>query len=597
MDRYALSRQAVVGAVYLLAPVAGHLIMSGHGNLAELRSHSVNRLGRFAKELHRRKVVRVGGAYLAAAFLALQVVSSTFPALPLPEWADTMVLALLVLGFPVALALAWALELTPEGLRGELSEEEAEDLAVLRGLRDDSIAVLPFDNLSTDPENEYFSDGVTEDIIASVARIRGIRVLARPSVIRYKGARKPVRDIAEELGVATVVTGSVRRSDGRLRIVVQVVDARDDSHRWSETYDRSLGDVFEIQSEVAANVAAAVRKELSHADRNRITARGTVDGEAYDLYLRARFLWNRRDVGSVEESVVFFRKAADRDPSFALAHAGLADAHVVLGIYGVQAPADVYPKARAEAERALALDPTLGEAVASAACVRAIYDWDWEGAEEQFRHAIVSAPSYATAHQWYATMVLTPQRRFAEALSELERAHEIDPDSPVVAASRGIVRFYERDYSRARREIEAVVGAHPHFGLGHYFLAMCHEAEGRVAQAAASAAESVRLSGGSAETLATQGHALGRLGRTAEAEAILTELHGRASGRYVSPVLIALVLLGLGREDEALAELERGLEVKATELIWLGVRPTWSVLERSQRFRAVLARMGLAALE
>jgi TolB-like protein/Tfp pilus assembly protein PilF len=557
----------------------------------------VNRLGRLAKELHRRKVVRVGGAYLAGAFIALQVVSSTFPALPLPEWADTMVLALLGLGFPIALALAWALELTPEGLREELSAEEAENLAALTALRDDSIAVLPFENLSADPENEYFSDGVTEDIIASVARIRGIRVLARPSVLRYKGARKAVRDIATELGVATVVTGSVRRSDGRLRIVVQVVDARDDSHRWSETYDRSLGDVFQIQSEVAANVAAAVRKELSLADRNGITARGTADGDAYDLYLRARFLWNRRDVGSVEESVGFFRRAADRDPSFALAHAGLADAHVVLGIYGVRAPAEVYPSARAEAERALTLDPTLGEAVASAACVRAIYDWDWVAAEREFRRAITLAPSYATAHQWYATMVLTPQGRFAEALTELERAHELDPESPVVAASRGIVRFYERSYAKARSEIEAVVRAHPHFGLAHYFLAMCHEAEGRVAQAASAAAESVRLSGGSAETLATQGHALGRLGRTTEAETIHDELRARASSRYVSPVLIALVLVGLGRTDEALAELERGLEAKSTELIWLGVRPTWSVLGGSDRFRAVLARVGLPSPE
>jgi serine/threonine-protein kinase len=571
--------------------------MSGHGNLADPRSQSVNRLGRFAKELHRRKVVRVGGAYLAAAFLAIQVVSATFPALPLPDGADTMALALLALGFPIALALAWALELTPEGLREELSAEEAEDLAALRGLRDDSIAVLPFDNLSPDPENEYFSDGVTEDVIASVARIPGIRVLARPSVLRYKGVRKPVRDIATELGVATVVTGSVRRSDGRLRIVVQVVDARDDSHRWTETYDRSLGDVFEIQSEVAANVAAAVRKELSHADRSRITSRGTTDADAYDLYLRARFLWNRRDVGSVEESVGFFRKAADRDPGFALAHAGLADAYIVLGIYGVRAPADVYPSARTEAERALALDPTLGEAVASAACVRAVYDWDWHGAEEEFRRAIALAPSYATAHQWYATMVLTPQRRFAEAISELDHAHELDPDSPVVAASRGIVHFYERDYARARREIEAVVGVHPHFGLAHYFLAMCHEAEGRGPQAASSAAESARLSGGSAETLATQGHALGWLGRTAEAEAILTELRARESMRYVSPVLIALVLVGLGRTDEALAELERGLEAKATELIWLGVRPTWGALAASDRFRAVLARVGLERLE
>jgi serine/threonine-protein kinase len=561
--------------------------------MADALRRLVNRLTRFAKELHRRKVTRAVVAYAAAAFVILQVVSAVFPTLPLPEWADTLVTVLLALGFPIAIALAWALELTPEGLRGELSADEAEALAVAKELRADSIAVLPFDNLSADPENEYFSDGVTEDIIASIARIRGIRVLSRASVLRYKGQRMPLDDIARELGVATIVTGSVRRSDGRLRIVVQVLDAHRDRHLWSETYDRGLGDIFQVQSEVAAHVAEAVRRELTTSEQRGIAARGTSDPEAYDLYLRARFLWNQRDTDAVTESVDFFRRAAERDPGFALAHAGLADAFVILGIYGVRPPADVYPSARDAARKALAIDPGLGEAVAALACVAAVYNWDWLGAEEQFRRAIDLSPSYATAHQWYGMNALLPQARFTEALAALDRALELDRMSPAIATGRGIVHLYAHEYQRARQQFDAVAREHPHFGLVHHFMGLCHGAEGRLGEAIASADDAVRLYRGSSETLAAHGRALARGGHPAEAAAVLVDLGRRAAGGYASPVLLAQVLIGLGRTEEALIELERAIEVRASDLIWLGVSPTYETLAGSERFQAILARIGL----
>jgi TolB-like protein/Tfp pilus assembly protein PilF len=553
----------------------------------------VNRLTRFAKELHRRKVTRAVVAYAAAAFVVLQVVSAVFPTLPLPEWSDTLVTVLLALGFPVTVALAWALELTPHGLREEMSADEAAALAATKELRTDSIAVMPFDNLSADPENEYFSDGVTEDIIASIARIRGIRVLSRASVLRYKGQRRPLDEIARELGVATIVTGSVRRSDGRLRIVVQVLDARDDRHLWSETYDRGLGDVFQVQSEVAVHVAEAVRRELTVSEQRGIATRGTSDPEAYDLYLRARFLWNQRDVSAVAESVDFFRRAAERDPSFALAHAGLADAYVILGIYGVRAPAEVYPAARHAAHAALAIDPGQGEAAAALACVAAVYEWEWRAAEEQFRQAIDLSPSYATAHQWYGMNVLLPQARFTEALAALDRALELDRMSPAIATGRGIVYLYARDYARARQQFEIVAKEHPNFGLVHHFIGLCHGAEGHLGEAITSAADAVRLYRGSSETLAAQGRALARSGRSAEADAVLAELRRRAAGEYASPVFLAQVLIGQGRTEEALDELERAIEIRASDLIWLAVSPTYETLAGSGRFQEILARVGL----
>jgi len=567
--------------------------MSGHERPATGSGWAMTSVARFMKELNRRKVTRTAVAYAAVAFAIIQISSAVFPSLPLPDWADTMVTVLLIIGFPIALTLAWALEITPQGVRGELTAEEAEAVAASKELRADSVAVLPFDNLSADPENEYFSDGITEDVIASIARIRGVRVLARPSVLRYKGERRPVDEIARELGVATLVTGSVRRSDGRLRVVVQVLDARDESHRWSETYDRQLGDVFSIQGEIAEHVASAVRKELTASERESISTRGTSDPEAYDLYLRGRYLWNQREPAAVAESIDFFRRAVVRDARFAQAHAGLADAYLVLGMYGARAPVDVYPAARDAASKALALDPTLGEAMAADACVTALYEWKWREAGEKFRRAIELSPSYATAHQWHATTALVPIGRFAEATAALDRAQELDPASPAIATSKGIVHYYARDYARAREKLTAVTRGHPHFGLAHHFLGLCHRAEGRTAEALASAEAAVRHSAGSAETVAAHGAALAACGRSAEAEAILGDLRDREAHGYVSPTLLAQVLLALDRRDEALTQLERALDGRATDLVWLGVRPSYGPLEREDRFEAIRRGVGL----
>ena len=352
---------------------------------------------RLVEELRRRRVIATAGMYLFGSFVVMQVVDAVFQYLPFeqPDAAGRLVLLLLAIGFPVALGLAWFLEMTPPKLRRELSREEAESQGsdqpterAAKALRPDSVAVLPFDNLSDDPENAYFSDGITDDIITSVAQIRGLRVLSRTSVMQYKGVNRHVGEIAGELGVATVVVGSVRRSGSRIRVMAQVVDTRTDNHLWTETYDRELEDIFRVQSEISSKIGEAVQRELSSADKQRIEARGTSDPEAYDLYLRARFLWNQRSEAPVAESVRYFQRALERDADFALAHSGLADAYTILGIYGARAPREVLEAAKESAELALSIDPTLGEAIATKACVNGIFDWDWAGAEEGFKRAL-----------------------------------------------------------------------------------------------------------------------------------------------------------------------------------------------------------------
>lgn len=561
------------------------------------------RVVRFIDELRRRKVVGTAGIYLVGSFVAMQVVDDVFGYVPFIRNVDAagqIVFVLLAVGFPIALGLAWFLEITPPQLRRELSQAEAaapvahgEEEPEANLLRSDSVAVLPFENLSNDPDNEYFSDGITEDITASVAHIQGLRVLSRMSVMRYKGVSRPVGEIAADLGVATIVTGSVRRSGSRIRVVAEVVDARRDDRLWSKTFDRELEDIFQVQSEIAANIAEAVQRELSSDDRRRIELRGTNDPEAYDLYLKARFLWNQRSEASLDDSLRYFQRALDRDAGFALAHSGLADAYTILGIYGARAPREVLESARDSADTALSVDPTLGEAIAAKACVSGILDWDWARAEEGFKRALEMTPSYATARQWYAINILTPQGRFDDAQKMLQSARELDPASRGISVSRGIVAFYARDLETATEEFEDVAKLHPRFALVHYFFGQLHALTGEYTRSVESLERAIDLSDGSSETLGALGHALALAGRAPEAEVILTRLEERSAKRYVSPALLAQVLIGLRRTEAAIDRLEEATQIRATDLIWIGVRPVYDALAPLPRFQAIVDELGL----
>jgi TolB-like protein/Tfp pilus assembly protein PilF len=460
--------------------------------------------------------------------------------------------------------------------------------------RPHSVAVLPFENLSDDPENAYFSDGITDDIITSVAHIRDLHVLSRTSSMQYKGVNRPVGEIAMELGVATVVMGSVRRTGSRVRVMAEVIDARSDDHLWTDTYDRELEDIFEVQTEVASKIAEAVQRELSSDDRERIETRGTKNPQSYDLYLRARFLWSQRSEASVSESIGFFQQALELDAGFALAHSGLADAFTVLGIYGFRDPREVLEAARRAADEALAIDPTLGEAIAARACVLGLYDREWAAAEEGFKRAIELAPSYGAAHQWYAAHVLTPQGCFEDARKQLERAHDLDPASSAISISQGIVSFYSGELERAIEELEAFFTFHPRFALVYLFLGQCYGQSGHHLSAIEMFQAAVELTEESSETLAALAHCLGQAGRAPEAESILKRLEERSTERYVSPALLAQVLIGLGRTEEALDRLEEAQRGRATDLIWIGVRPVYDPLRESPRFRAVESLVGLA---
>ncbi len=561
----------------------------------------MSRISRFFGELRRRHVGRVAVVYAIVAWVLMQIGEVVFPALSLPDWTLTLVVVLVVFGFPIALILSWAFDLTPAGVvrtdavdsltepADTVTEDPAgEEMGEPGELDPAGIAVLPFENMSPDPENEYFSDGITEDLISRLCESGSLRVISRASAWQYKNVRAGARQIGAELGVAHLVEGSVRRSGRSVRIVAQLIDARSDSHVWAETFDRELEDIFAIQSEVAHRIAAALQVTLTgESSSSGLEARPTTDLEAYDLFLRGRYLWNRRSATDLEESVAKFKAAIQRDPDFVLAHAALAESYVTLAIYGVRAATDVLPLARAEADEALRREPGQASALSALACVRAIHDWEWDQASAAFEQAIRSNPQYPTASLWFATNVLIPLGRFDEAVTQLKRAATVDPVSPTIEASFGVVEFMRGDYASALTRFERLLTRDDRLAFALYYRGLSAHYLGHPEQAI-EALESARDAGGwSAEIRAALGGALAAAGRESEAREVLrTMIDGNANG-YVSPVRIAQLHAGLSEPEAALDRLDEAVVSRAADLIWVDVFPAFRTVREHPRYEEI----------
>jgi TolB-like protein/Flp pilus assembly protein TadD len=557
-------------------------------------------VGLFLGELRRRRVFRVTVWYAAAAWAVIELATTVFPLIGLGERAEQLVLAGVIASAPLVFILAWVFDITPQGLQRteSLGDAGRADAAAARVLERSgkSIVVLPFTDPMGASANDYFADGVTEDIITALTSLRDVRVISRTSAMQYRSSEKAPSQIAAELGVAHVLDGSIRRAGTRVRIVARLVNARTDEHMWAETYDRQLEDIFAIQSEVAQRIATSLEAEMSASERARLDRPPTLRMDAYDAYLRGRYLWNQRTGHSIRQGIASLREALDADPGFALAWAALAEAHVTLALYGAAAPADVMPHARDAAARALALDPEGVEARTASAAIRLHYDWDWAGAEEEYRNAIERNPRYPTAHHWYANQ-LAAAARFDEARAALDRARELDPVSPAILTSGGIISYFERDNGRGCDELERVLQRNPGFPLAHMFLGLVLTAQGREAEAAARLRVAVELGGGTAEALSALACSLAGFGHHADARALLKKLRG---GAYTSPVLSASVLTALGEHDAAIEQLRAAVAVRAADLVWLGVRPAMDPLRAMPAFSTVLqpvlgARMAVPA--
>ncbi|MEW5928077.1 MAG: BTAD domain-containing putative transcriptional regulator [Gemmatimonadota bacterium] len=458
------------------------------------------------------------------------------------------------------------------------------------------IAVLPFEDDTRGRRSDFFSDGLTEEITDALSRVRGLRVIARTSAFAFRGTRASAPEIGAKLGVSHLLEGSVRRGGESLRIRVRLVEAATGSLLWSERYDREIGDVFAVQDEIARAVVEALRVELA-GEGGALVLESTGDPEAHALYLRGRAAWYTRTPEGLEEAVGHFRRALERDPAYALAHIGLADAYNMLGAfdYGVHPPGEIYPRAREAAARALALRPDLAEAHTALANVLLNYEWDWEGAARAFRRALGLNPGYAVAYHWYS-LYLGAVGRHAEALDAVRRARELDPMSLVMGTALARQLYFARDLGGAAREYRAVLAAEPGFLPARLGLGVTLAQAGAAGEAAAELERAAEAPGGPRPVvLALLGHAQGRAGRRAAAEAALARLRRAAAERWVPPEYFAVVHLGLGDADAALDQLERACDARSGSVVYLGVDPLLDPVRGDPRFRRLCARVGLPA--
>jgi TolB-like protein/Tfp pilus assembly protein PilF/tRNA A-37 threonylcarbamoyl transferase component Bud32 len=453
------------------------------------------------------------------------------------------------------------------------------------------IAVLPLINLSGDKEEEYFVDGMTEELIATLSKIGRLRVIARTSVMQYKENIKSIAEIGEELDVSNILEGSVRKDGNKLRITVQLIDVQTQEHRWAEDYDRELKDIFMIQSNVAQRIAEALRMELLPEQRKQIERRSTDDIKAYKLYLRGRDQLRYYNENGIKAALAYFKEAIEIDPGYAEAYAGLGDCyHTISNVY--LPPEEAMPKAMAAAKKALEIDNSLAEAHAIVGAVKAFYYWDWVAAEKEFKKALKLNPSSTTVHHTYGYYLLA-YGRFEEATFELDQAKRLDPLSLSAEMTAVLPYYYGRRYVQAINKCLKLIETKPDFFAPYGVLGLSHLQMGDISKAVAKLEKATELNK-APSILGYLGYAYALAGRTDEAQKILKDLQGRrANGEYIRPEQIALILIGFGDKDQALSWLEKAYNEKIEQLILLNVDPLYDSIRSDKRFIALLKKMGL----
>jgi serine/threonine protein kinase/tetratricopeptide (TPR) repeat protein len=455
-----------------------------------------------------------------------------------------------------------------------------------------SLAVLPLKNLSGDPGQEYFADGMTDELISRLARTRTFRVISRTSVVQYKGSQKTLRTIANELGVDAVVEGSVMRSGNKVRITADLIDARLDQHLWGDSYNRDVSDALELQNDVAQAISSHIGMVL--ADKSAPPVPPTtrkVDPRAYEAYLRGRYYWNQRTVEDLNEALRYFQEAIADDPEYAAAYSGVADSYLLLEWSSGMSSAQAFAGARAADSKALVLDPTLAEAHATRAQILLTADWNWAGAEAEFKQAISLNPSYSMAHHWYG-LELGQLGRVEEAKRELELARQLDPLPAINQANVAWAYYVGRDYQTSIVMLRKVLERDPDFWLAHWGLGSAYVQTGEYTQAVAELERAVSLSKRDAGTISSLAVAQARSGRPAEARKLLSELLLLSQHERVSGADIALIYVALGEREEALGWLQKAYTARAHDLLSLNSDPWWDSLRDDPRFRQLIVQVG-----
>src|SRR6266404_5224720 len=591
----------------------------GRSAVDERGRESIN----FFAELKRRNVYKVAIAYIVAGWALSQGTAQVFPVFDIPNWIIRLIVLLIIIGLPIALVLAWMFEITPQGIkRTEIADAmpgtagqkkhtwiyvvvigglvsiglfflgryRAGSRAVSTGsISNKSIAVLPFDNLSRDPDNAYFAEGVQDEILTRLAKVADLKVISRTSTQHFKSAPANLPEIAKQLGVTNILEGSVQKAADQVRVNVQLINAITDAHVWADTYDRKLTDIFAVESEIAKAIAETLQAKLTGAEKTSIAKAPTVNPEAYELYLRGRFFWNKRTGTDLRKAIDYFNQAIAKDPNYALAYVGLADSYLLLSSYAAVSPGESLPPARSALKKALELDDSLAEAHASFGLLTTL-ELDLHRALDELKRAAELKPNYATAHHWLALAHLT-LAQFDSAISEAKRAIELDPLSLVINADTSWIYFSARRYDEAETQVRKTLEIGPQFFLAHYYLGEVLQFKAHLSEAIAEFQKAFELNN-DPYSLAMLGQAYARNGQRDEAQKILARLNEQAKSHYVAPYALALVQIALGDKDHAIEELERAYSEGETNYLFaIKVDPMLDNLRGDPRFEALLQKI------
>jgi eukaryotic-like serine/threonine-protein kinase len=463
----------------------------------------------------------------------------------------------------------------------------------------DSVAVLPFVNDSNDPNAEYLSEGITESIIRSLSQLPNLKVMSRSAVFRFKGPNMDPQEVGRSLNVGAVLAGRLVKQGDRLIIKTELIDVSDGSQLWGAEYNNNLSDIFTVQDQISRTISEKLRLQLTGDDVERLEKRYTKDAEAYELYLKGRYFWNKRGEAGLRNGIRYFQEAEQKDPTYALAYSGLADSYSLLSDIGVVKPAEEMPKARAAAQKAVDIDPTLAEAYTSRAFVKLAYDWDWPGAEADFKKALELNSKYPTAHQWYASYLMQ-MGKFGPAKDEIEKAHQLDPLSPIINSNSGLYAYYEHRYDDAIQHYNKTLEMVPDFWVARHYRGLAYAMKGMHEQAIADFRSLLDSPGngplkeGSVESnpevAGSLGFAYGMAGRRQEAEAILERLQKLSQQRYVSPRYIAIIHTALNNKEQAIASLNNAFESRHPGLVLIRIDPLFDRLRSDEGFKQLVKR-------
>ena len=581
----------------------------------------------FFAELKRRNVYKVAVAYAVVGWLIIQVATQVFPFLEIPNWIVRLVIALVAIGFPIALVISWAFESTPDGIRST-EDADATPLAarpkrhtwiyvVLIGaaisaglfllgrytagnkpaaaqpneLPLKSIAVLPFDNLSRDPDNAFFAEGVQDEILTRLAKVADLKVISRTSTQRFKSAPDNLPQIAKQLGVMHVLEGSVQKSHDQVRVNVQLINAMTDAHLWADTYDRKLTDIFAVESEIAHTIADQLQAKLTGSEKQMMATAPTTDMAAYELYHKGRSLWGKRTGDNIPKAIAFFQQAIERDPNYALAYAGLANAYVILPFWTNADRREANTKAKEAALKALRIDSDCAEAHLALGKVLFFSELDIPGATREYERAIELKPNEAAAHHWYGNDVLASVGRFEEAIAEGKRAVGLDPLSSVMNVDLGETFYYARRYSEALRQMRKGLELDPSSSYAHYNIGMALQGTGDLPGAIAEY-EKAKQPGDNPLVSSLCAAAKAQAGDKDAAVRMLGDLdklsqRGEPVGYYR-----AVLYLSLNNKPEALRGLERSYEERdGSNIGWIKVDPLLDPLHGDPRFEALVEKV------